>query len=270
MKDNGADIRYLVFDIETVIDGDLVAKTCYPADGISGQEAIERLRTDRLTSSHSAFCPYTYHIPACLVVAKVRRDLTLDGLVALDQPQFRSEAITHDFWRGWNAYGRPTLVTFNGRSFDLPVLELACFRYGVSVPAWFSQSGRAFEQPRNRYNMDAHLDLLELLTNFGASRFAGGLNLAATLLARPGKIDIGGEEVQALFAQKRMDEIVDYCTCDVLDTYFLFLRSRVVVGEITLEQESNLVTDATERLEALARFNRGVAKYLRAMNDSSP
>ena len=29
--------------------------------------------------------------------------------------------MTEHFWRGWEKYGRPTLVSFNGRTFDLPL-----------------------------------------------------------------------------------------------------------------------------------------------------
>ena len=266
MQDNAADIRYLLFDIETAVDGDLVAKTRYRDNELTGAEAVELFSDEMRSSTNSDFCPHTYHVPVCIVVAKIHSDFTLNGLVALDRPQFRSESIVRDFWRGWDAYGRPTLVTFNGRSFDLPVLELACFRYGISVPAWFSLSERSFDQARNRFNVKSHLDLLELLTNFGATRFAGGLNLAASLIGRPGKLDVHGHQVQELHDQGRCDEIAAYCTCDVLDTYFLFLRSRVVVGDITSEKELELIDAATQRLTVLATSDDGVAKYLQAMN----
>lgn len=265
MERPASEIRYLIFDVETAVDGELVAKSRYQNDGLSATEAIVRYRDELISTGVSDFMPYTYHVPACMVVAKVRTDLSLDTIVALDRPKFRPEEITRGFWRGWEAYGQPTLVTFNGRSFDLPLLELACFRYGISVPLWFSQRGRAYEQPRNRYNVEVHLDLQELLTNFGATRFAGGLHLAAALLGLPGKMDICGAHVQQLYETQQMDQIADYCTCDVLDTYFLFLRSRVVVGEISTEREAELIIAATERLIELEDCDSGVAKYRQAM-----
>ena len=76
----------------------------------------------------------------------------------------------------------------------------------------------------------AHLDLQELLTNFGSTRFNGGLNLAANLLGKPGKMDVQGHMVQDMYEAGKLAEINDYCRCDVLDTYFVFLRSRVLVG----------------------------------------
>ena len=162
-------------------------------------------------------------------MAKLAADFRLADLVVLDEPQFRPHVITENFWRGWEHYHRPTLVSFNGRGFDLPLLELAAFRYGLSLPGWFQSAGSSAEQPRSRYNIAAHIDLCELLTNFGSTRFNGGLSLAANLLGKPGKMDVHGDMVQDLYNAGRLAEIHDYCRCDVLDTYFVFLRSRVLV-----------------------------------------
>ena len=119
---------------------------------------------------------------------------------------------------------------FNGRTFDMPLMELAAFRYGLSLPGWFDVSARTYEQPRNRYNTRSHLDLHDVLTNFGATRFNGGLNLAANLLGKPGKMDVKGHMVQDLFNEGDLAAINDYCRCDVLDTYFIFLRVSVLLG----------------------------------------
>jgi predicted PolB exonuclease-like 3'-5' exonuclease len=184
-----------------------------------------------------------------LAIAKVAADYRLLDLVVLDEPAYRPHVITEHFWRGWERYGRPTLVTFNGRSFDLPLLELAAFRYGISLAGWYSLTAKTYDQPRNRYNIESHLDMQELLTNFGSTRFHGGLNLAANLLGKPGKMDVQGYMVQDMYEAGRLAEINDYCRCDVLDTYFIFLRTRVLVGKITLEDEQKLIADAKTWLE---------------------
>jgi predicted PolB exonuclease-like 3'-5' exonuclease len=182
--------------------------------------------------------------------------------VALDEPQFRSHIITDQFWRGWEAYRRPTLVSFNGRTFDLPLLELAAFRYGISAPTWFSCSGKTYEQPRNRYNTECHLDLHDVLTNFGASRFNGGLNLVANLLGKPGKMDVQGYMVQDLWNEGKLTEINDYCRCDVLDTYFAFLRTMVMLGQLKLDDEQRLVGEVKEWLTERVSQTPAYAAYL--------
>ena len=40
--------------------------------------------------------------------------------------------------------------------------------------------------------------------------------------------------VQDLYHDGQLAAINDYCRCDVLDTYFVFLRTCVLVGQLTL------------------------------------
>ncbi len=241
-------VQYFVFDIESVADGQLVSKLRYADQDLPPHEAVQRYRAELIEQHGSDFIPYTYQLPISLVIGKVSEDLQLMDLVALDDPEFRPHVITENFWRGWDAYKRPTFVTFNGRSFDIPLMELAAFRYGLSVPGWFDTQSRSYEQRRNRYNMNSHLDLHEMLTNFGATRFTGGLNLAANLLGKPGKMDVQGHMVQDLYDAGKLTEINDYCRCDVLDTYFVFLRTCVLLGQITLSREKQLVALARQWL----------------------
>jgi predicted PolB exonuclease-like 3'-5' exonuclease len=260
-------VRYFVFDVESVADGALVSKLRYGEDHLSPGDAIERYRSELMEKYESDFIPYTFQFPVSVVVGKVAADFRLLDLVALDEPNYRSHIIVRDFWKGWEAYRRPTLVSFNGRSFDVPLLELAAFRFGVSAPGWFNIHGKNFEQPRNRYNVEAHFDLHDLLTNFGASRFTGGLNLAASILGKPGKMEVLGHMVQDLFNAGQLKEINDYCRCDVLDTYFAFLRCQVMMGHLTLEQEQQLVMQTKEWIIERAEPGGAYELYLNNWGD---
>jgi hypothetical protein len=262
-----SDTAYLVFDIESVADGALVSRMKYPGQGLDGAAAIAKFRAELLAENGKDFIPYTYQLPVSLVIAKVGRDYRLIDLVALDEAESRPHEIVRKFWEGWRKYDRPTLVTFNGRGFDLPLLELCAFRYGIQIGDWFAEDARSFDQPRYRYNMAAHLDLHEWLTNNGASRFTGGLSLAANLIGKPGKMEVAGHMVQDLWDSGRAREIHDYCRGDVLDTYFIFLRSRVLAGDIDLKREHALIEVAREWIEAHAADCPGLAKYLAAWGD---
>ncbi len=261
------DVKYLLFDVESVADGELIAKTRFPGQGLSPEQAIAKFRQELLLGSGRDFIPYTFHIPVAVVIAKVREDFSLVEMVSLDQPEFRPQVIAKHFWTGWEAYDCPTWVTFNGRTFDLPVMEHAAFRYGLSVPRWFNLNDRSYEQNRNRYNLKSHIDLQEILTNYGSTWFRGGLNLAASLLGKPGKMDVQGDMVYDLYLQGKIDQINEYCRCDVLDTYFVFLRTCLLMGRLNLEQEFELVQRAKQLLESQVDQHPAYAQYLEQWGD---
>lgn len=259
-------VRYLVFDIESVADPNLVVDVRYPRENLTPAEAVARYRAELMEKNDSDFIPYTYQLPVAVAVAKVAENFSLLDLVLLDDPLFRPHEITAKFWSGWTFYKQPTLVSFNGRGFDLPLLELAAFRFGIPIPAWFSTREKTFDQPRNRYNLRSHIDLYDFLTNNGASRFHGGLNLAAHLIGKPGKMDTRGDMVQDMYDQGEIAKINDYCRCDVLDTYFIFLRSLVLNGSLSLEDEQRLVRQTRQWIEE-RRENEAYRLYLENWGD---
>lgn len=242
-----SEVRYLVFDVEAVGDGELIQRVRYPDERLTPREAIDRYRATLLEETGRDVLPPSFVVPVSVAVAKVAEDFRLLELTVLDAPEFRPQEIVRRFWQGWNHYERPTLVSFNGRGYDLPVLELGAFRQGLAIPAWFNVESRSFEQARNRYNLDSHIDLQDFFSNFSAVRVSGGLNLLANLIDKPGKSGIDGSQVQGLYFDGHADQINDYCRCDVLDTYFVFLRTRVLIGRLTLDQEREL-TELVRRM----------------------
>lgn len=264
------DVAYLVFDVEAVADGALVARIRYPDDDLPPAEAVRRYRDELMDKKGNDVLPPTFMLPISVAVAKVDPAFRLLDLTALDAPKYRPHVIAEKFWQGWSHYGRPTLITFNGRGYDLPVLELAAFRYGLSVPGWFNLHARSYEQARNRYNLDSHVDLMDLLSNYGAVRMTGGLNLFANLIGKPGKTGVDGSQVQDMYDAGEADAINDYCRCDVLDTYFVFLRSRVLLGKLSLQREQALVEETKTWLTRQAESDPACAHYLEHWGDWQP
>ncbi len=258
-------VSHLIFDAESIADGELIAKVRYPGEKLSAQEAVAKYQDELMEQKGSTFIPHTFQIPISVVIAKVNSDFQILDLVSLDEPDFRPHVITTHFWKGWEVYRRPQWVTFNGRSFDLPLMEMAAYRYGISLPRWFSDDG--YKSPRNRFNSNSHLDLQELLTNYGAARLNGGLNLAAQMLGKPGKMDLRGDQVQKQFDDGELQSISDYCRCDVLDTYFVFLRSMVLCGRLTLEREIELVAGTKAWIEQRAPECKAYSDYLSHWDD---
>lgn len=259
--ENGAAPAFLILDTESVPDGRLLAKIKYPEHNLTPEEAVGRAQTEARESSQSGsdFLPVSFHYPVAVCILRAGNDFGLQGLTCLDAPHFRPRRIVELFWSGMATYKekykeRIKLVTFNGRGFDLPLLELAAFRYGCAGRDYFLSS-------RNRFG-GGHLDLMDWLTNFGAVRMAGGLDLLSKILGKPGKMDVSGDMVYRMHQENRAQEINDYCMFDTLDTYFVFLRTRVLTGDLTAEQEHELVKRARAFLEGKVRDLPALGQYL--------
>jgi 3'-5' exonuclease len=264
---------YLIFDIETIPDGQLIAETKYPGLNLTAHEAVIRAQDDArsTSSSGSDFLPLTYHLPVAICVLKVGVDFRLQSLVCLDAPLFRPQEIVSAFWKGVLHY-KAKLVSFNGRTFDIPVLELAAFRYGIPIPWHFKGEGgfkgSKEKGPRNRYS-ELHLDLFEFFSNYNAHRMAGGLNLLAKLIGIPGKFEMSGANVYSMIQTGNYAAVNEYCSFDVLDTYFVFLRTKVLTGELTLFQEGHLRQDAQVWLQSEGDKQCHLKRYLENWTISS-
>jgi predicted PolB exonuclease-like 3'-5' exonuclease len=136
--------RLVTLDIETIPDEGLVAAV----DGGSGRpyaEQLQRLVADRRarSSGRSDFLPLPFHRPvaACLVEAVEDRGLVEVTDVEAWTDRKGPEADFLD--RLWGRLEGATVVTFHGRGFDLPVLELRSLKLRVPAPAWFAGPRRA-------------------------------------------------------------------------------------------------------------------------------
>jgi 3'-5' exonuclease len=135
---------------------------------------------------------------------------------------------------------KPQLVTFNGNSFDLPVLRYRAMIHGVAAP------GLAARAYFNRYTEDA-VDLCDILSSFSPQGKAT-LHEISRVMGLPGKPKgFDGGEVERYFREGKIKEIADYCEIDIANTYQVWLRYELFRG--TLSQDA---FEASER--SLADF----------------
>ena len=118
----------------------------------------------------------------------------------------------------------PTLVTWNGRRFDLPVILLRCMRFGIGMGWYFNR-----RNVRYRYSDEGHLDLGDALSDRGAT-MQTSLDNAARLVGLPGKMGVDGSQVEGLFKTGQLESIRHYCLTDVIQTGFVLLRYLLLCG----------------------------------------
>jgi len=231
-------LTYLVFDIETRIDKSLVRQVFFRGEELDDEEAYRRMREELREQDGRDFFPLSCHLPVSIALGEVDDQLRLVSLASLAGGE---REIVTAFWRRLEAL-EGTLVSFNGRGFDLPVLELAALRFDLSLPKYFNEPRRF----RAR-SADAHFDLYDFFSNAGAYRLRGGFDLLAKLAGLPGKAAMSGGRVQEEWEAGNLEAVHSYCRDDVLQTYLLFLRVELIRGRIDAAQCAQLRL-AAERL----------------------
>ncbi|MEQ8767047.1 MAG: ribonuclease H-like domain-containing protein [Planctomycetota bacterium] len=107
-------------------------------------------------------------------------------------------------------------ITYNGKYFDVPFL-LARSAVHRIVP-------RPYPVTR-RFSLFPHLDLCELMSSFGAVRFATLDAWCHTFGVKSPKDGIDGSQVQGVYESGGIRDIASYCLEDVRATAELFERT---------------------------------------------
>jgi hypothetical protein len=245
--------HYLIFDIETRVDKELVKRVYDPEDLLTLDQAYDKARDKILEQSgqQSDFFPIPFHVPIAIATLQADESYRIRALGCLGADRFEEPDLLSRFWPMFDRC--QTLVTFNGRGFDLPVLELRALKHGLSLPRYFAAGQGRSTYRGSRYNDSYHFDICDYLSNFGAVYRRGSLDALAKLVGLPGKYTIAGEDVEYLFRQSRLKEINQYCMTDAMQTYLLFLRVELLRGKITAGGYEAAVAAAREELANRAR-----------------
>jgi len=209
--------EYLILDIETVPDTERWVRPETP----HGEPAFPPTWAHRIIVVGCLWLDHGYRLKRFGVIGE--KETGIAG--SLDD---RERHLLEDFSR-FVGRARPVLVTYNGRSFDLPVIVMRSLCHAISLP-WYYRD----RDIRYRYSAEGHLDLCDWLADHGATR-AGKLDAIARLIGLPGKIGVDGSQVEGLYHAGHIESIQKYCLADVAQTALLFLRFRLLQGQLTPE-----------------------------------
>jgi hypothetical protein len=138
---------------------------------------------------------------------------------------------------------RATLVSFNGRGFDAPVIEATALRLNVPIPALMTK------RFRGRYDA-GHQDVADYLSNHGSVGMVSQ-DLWCQSIGLPGKGAVCGSDVAGLVAAGRIAEVRDYCLADVLQLGVLTLDTWRMAGALPIA----LIDDTERAVWKAAREN---------------
>ncbi len=139
-----------------------------------------------------------------------------------------------DFWEGAKEYD--TFVTFNGRGFDVPFLNL---RSAIATirPTHNLLEGRYLYQQK----MVRHIDLQDQLTFYGAMQRRPSLHLfcRAFGIESPKAEGVAGDDVAELFNNKKFRDIAMYNAGDVVATTALYEKWLNYLAPLSFRQSSD-------------------------------
>jgi hypothetical protein len=229
----GADC--LVFDIETVPDAELGRRLGFEGDDLQVAERMLAARSEE--TGGSSFLPLEQHrVVAISTVLRSGDQLQAWSLGAADGAE---DDLIRRFFGGIEKV-RPTLVSWNGSGFDLPVLHYRMLKHGIAAPTYWDTGDRdrdfKWNNYLNRYHA-RHVDLMDVLSAY-QGRGRASLGNIALLLGLPGKLGMGGEQVFEYWKAGRIADIRAYCETDVFNTYLVWLRFQLVRGLLSAAEHA--------------------------------
>ena len=240
----------LVFDIETVPDIDGIRRLNNVDPSLPDAEVHAWFAQQRRVATGSDFAPI-YLQKVVAIACTLRRNDDLRVWSVGEASETEADLIRR-FFEGVEKL-TPQLVSWNGGGFDLPVLHHRALFHGVTAPRYWDWGDEDRDFKYNNYLSryhTRHIDLMDVLAGF-QPRASAGLDAMAKLCGFAGKIGIGGAEVANAVAAGRVDEVRSYCECDVMNTYLLFQRFRLMRGELTAGEYATEISLARERLGAI-------------------
>jgi predicted PolB exonuclease-like 3'-5' exonuclease len=223
-------VNVCVFDIETIPDVN-AGRRLYSLHGLPDAEVAEVMFHRRRQESGSEFLrPHLQQVVAVSVMMRSGRHCKVWSLGSL---QASERELVQRFFDGIDKY-TPTLVSWNGSGFDLPVLHYRALLHGIRMPRYW-EIGDADNDFRwnnylNRFHW-RHIDLMDVLSGY-QPRTAVPLDEIAVLLGLPGKQGMRGARVWEHYQAGDIEGIRDYCETDVLNTYLVYLRFELMRGRL--------------------------------------
>ena len=225
-------MNVFVFDIETVPDVGS-GRRLYGLEDLDDANVARAMFHRRAAESGgSEFL--RHHLHRIVAISVVLRTQDKFKVWSLGEPDSPESELLQRFFDGIDRY-TPTMVSWNGSGFDLPVIHYRSLLHGVAASRYWDTGtdDRDFKWNNylSRYH-ERHTDLMDVLAGY-QPRATARLDEIATMLGFPGKMGMSGARVWDSYQAGDIEGIRNYCETDVLNTYLVFQRFELIRGHIT-------------------------------------
>lgn len=246
-------MNILAFDIETIPDVAGGRRLYNLGADLTDDDVTKVMFNKQRDKSGNEFLPP--HLQQVCAISAVSRNTMSDEFKVWslgDKDSTEKELL--ELFFGIIDQRTPTLITWNGSSFDLPVLQQRGLINCVQAQRYWEdgEDDKSFKYNNytSRYHT-RHTDLMDVLASHN-SRANAPLDEMSILLGLPGKSGIDGSKVCDIYLEGGINDIRNYCETDALNTYLLYLNWLFVKGDLMpneLEKETQRVKDELDNSE---------------------
>jgi predicted PolB exonuclease-like 3'-5' exonuclease len=224
----------LVFDIETIPDVE-AGRKLYNLHDLSDKDTAQAMFALRRAKVGNDFLPH-YLQKICAISLVISQGSQLK-VWSLGNENSEEKELISRFFAGIDKH-TPTLVSWNGSGFDLPVLHYRSMLHKISAPTYWeageNQQAFRWNNYLSRFHY-RHIDLMDIIAGYQNRAFAS-LDDISSMLGFPGKMGMSGSKVWDQYQAGEINDIRDYCETDVLNTYCVYLRFELTRGMINQDE----------------------------------
>lgn len=169
---------------------------------------------------------------------------------------------------GWLSDARPRLLSYAGRSFELPLLKMRCMRHSVKYGVYWLV-GDKYDNYDHRYASHWNVDMMDVLSGHGASR-PSKLREVAAMCRLPVSGLPNGKEILPTYLKGDLLKIRNFSELKALTTFLIYAhwqRLKCVIPDTGFEETVKsviafILTHGSDRPH--------LADYLREWRDLDP
>lgn len=229
-------MNVFVFDIETVPDV-AGARRLWGLEQLDDEAVAAVMYSKRQQETGGTSDFLRHHLHRIVAISAVFREGDRFNVWSLGEEEADEAEVIRRFFEGIERYS-PTLVSWNGSGFDLPVLHYRALVHGVAAPRYWDtgDEDRSFRYNNylSRYHW-RHVDVMDVIAAFQPRAFVP-LDQMASLLGFPGKFGMTGADVWDQYRAGNLSAIRAYCETDVLNTWLVYLRFQHMRGHLQQHQ----------------------------------
>ena len=207
-------MSFLVFAIHTVPDIETGAKK-YNLGDLDDKSALKAMMHLYQQSGKDELPHYMQRIVAISMIFR-GKGVTLELNTISDD--VNSEAVLlRNFFKNIAKYTVPTLISWNSKDVDMPILKYRCIKHEISIPHLIATPP---------------LSLTHEISSFYAKASTSQENIMS-LLGLEYEPAFSTETVWRHWGKGELELIKNNCTFKALNSYRVYLRYQLLIGEVT-------------------------------------